>query len=213
MSEHGQHSRFADSSRSGVVILGDKAAGPYNTFAEKAMINAEKHSNVALLKTATEITARLDPKGSGISGSQADRWGYFNPAGGWAHAEVAVVKLHQSIQKLGGTLVPSASIESLVFANGDVRGARTTDGREFIADKVVIATGSWTANLIKDLLPKDIVQATGQVIAAVQLDRAEIEQYRNVPVIMSKDGSGFYCFPVSPSTISEVTVSPTRMES
>jgi len=85
----------------------------------------------------------------------------------------------------------------------DVRGVRTEDGQEFRADKVIIATGSWTPSIpaLDGLLPSGLVTATGQTIACIQLTEELRKKYEHIPVTMNLGGSGsgggFYSFPVS----------------
>jgi sarcosine oxidase/L-pipecolate oxidase len=45
-------------------------------------------------------------------------------------------------------------------------------------------------------MPEGLITATGQTIAAVQLDEEEMEKYKDIPVSFNFDGSGFYSFPV-----------------
>lgn len=81
---------------------------------------------------------------------------------------------------------------------------RTEDGRQFLADKVIIATGSWTPTIpaLQGLAPEGLMTATGQVIAAIQLDEEMRRKYENIPVVMRFDEgqAGFYSFPVRPGS-------------
>ena len=170
------------------------------------MNNVRKHVDIEPLQTPAEFRKRLDPSGSGVAAEQENRWGYYNPAGGWTHAAAALTKLHEGIRALGGDIRVGVSMQALILGpTGDVRGVRTTEGEEYFADKVIVAAGSWSGKLLDGLLPDGIITATGQVIAAVQLkDEDEIKRYSEVPVIMNKNGTGFYCFPVSRFLLSHV---------
>lgn len=109
------------------------------------------------------------------------------------------------MKELGGKIVPGASLSALLYGDDgkDVRGVRTEDGKEFYADKVIIATGSWTPSIpaLKGLLPSGLVTATGQTIACIQLTEELRKKYEHIPVTMNLGGSGsgggFYSFPVS----------------
>lgn len=91
-------------------------------------------------------------------------------------------------------------MQSLILKeDGDVRGVRCADGREFFADKFVFALGSWTGGhpALKGLFPPGLLVPTGQTVAAVQLTKEEQEQYKDMPTISNLDGTGYYSFPVS----------------
>ena len=185
--------------RSGVVLLGGEEASPYSQFARNAMNNVSRHVTVEPLQDSAGFRNRLDPSASGVAAEQNNKWGYFNPAGGWAHASAALTKLHEGVRALGGDIRTGISMRDLILGpSGDVRGVRSTEAEEYFADKVIVAAGSWSGKLLEGLLPDGIITATGQVIAAVQLkDEEEIKRYSKVPVIMNKNGTGFYSFPVS----------------
>lgn len=169
--------------------------------------NVEAHVPVTHLSTSADFIAKLDPSRKGLNGPQHGRVGYYNPVGGWANAALGVKRLHERILALGGEIVPSAEVVQLLHeggkggsaadGNGDVSGVKCADGREFRGDKVVLAMGSWTGSFMKDLLPQQMLVATGLGLGAFQLSKDEVERYKDVPVIMAWDGSGFYCFPVS----------------
>lgn len=122
---------------------------------------------------------------------------YVNPVGGWAWASKAVEKLYERIIPLGGKIVAGAELEDLIVDGKTVRGVRTKDGKEYRADKTIVCTGSWTAAhpALKGLMPEGLITATGQTIAAVQLDDEELDRYKDIPVTFNYDGTGFYSFP------------------
>lgn len=173
-------------------------------------VKLEPH--VRLLTTREEVSKALSPSGGAKLGAPTlAAKAYFNPSGGWVHASGAMSVVYDDIKRLGGTLVPGAELASLIIENGDVRGVRCADGREFHGDKVILALGSWTGGhpALKGVVPEGLMVPTGQTIAAVQLSKDEYERYKDLRVVSFLDGSGFYCFPVSPGTLSHADKQPT----
>ena len=167
--------------------------------------NARAHAPITDLSSSESFSKVLDPSYTGISRPQVGRVGYFNPIGGWANAALGVQRLYEKIAALeGGELVPGAAAKSLIYdkRGNDVVGVSTQDGRSFYGDKVILAMGSWTGPFMKQqgLFPDDPEKlvATGLGLGAFQLNETDWKRYKDVPVIMAWDGSGFYCFPVSP---------------
>lgn len=110
--------------------------------------------------------------------------------------------LLEQVKELGGKVVPGASFDALLYSDDrqDVHGVRIQDGQEFFADKIIIATGSWTPSILGSLLPSGLITATGQTIACIQLTEELRQKYEHIPVTMNLGGSGsgggFYSFPV-----------------
>ncbi|KAL7342865.1 FAD dependent oxidoreductase [Rhodotorula toruloides] len=108
---------------------------------------------------------------------------YKNKVGGWAASRDAVVEAIDLSRKLGVTFV-SGEAESLIICPGpngsDVKGAQTVDGREYRADFVIVACGSWTPKLLPELATNCL--PTGQTVATVQLSKEEMEKHKDMPV-------------------------------
>jgi sarcosine oxidase/L-pipecolate oxidase len=187
--------------RSGVVVRGLQ----YDTFdgenARKTLDNVKHEQGVEELNTAESIQYRLSGGGDvPIADIPSDEKSYFNPVGGWAWAAKAVERLYEGIIPLGGKIIANAELAELIIEDGDVKGVKTVDGREFRAEKVVVCTGSWTAAhpALAGLIPQGLITATGQTIAAVQLDDEERKRYKDIPIAFNYgNGSGWYSFPVS----------------
>ena len=170
----------------------------------EVFVNARRHAPITDLASSSSFSKVLDPSNTGVSRAQVGRVGYFNPIGGWANAALGVQRLYEKIAAVGGgNLVPSAAAKSLIYdkRGNDVIGVTTEDGRTFKGDKVILAMGSWTGPFMKQqgLFPDDPEKllATGIGLGAFQLSEEDAKRYKDVPVIMAWDGSGFYCFPVS----------------
>jgi sarcosine oxidase/L-pipecolate oxidase len=186
--------------RSGVVVRGLHNQNFDGRNARITYDNVKSEAGVEALNTPQAIKHRLTPRGTATTANVPDKErSYWNPVGGWAHAAKAVEKLYEGIVPLGGKIVPGAELSELIVEGNNVKGVCTTDGRRFLADKVIVCTGSWTAAhpALSELIPQGLITATGQTICAVQLDDGEVERYKDIPVTFNFDGSGFYSFPVS----------------
>lgn len=189
--------------RSGVVVRGLHLDGPYGQAVRATYENVRQNNpTVQLLETREAFQAKLaqDPR-INFRAPEPDVRGYYNGWGGWANASKAVGKLYKDLIALGGELIPSTELLNLSYTSdgADVVGVECVDGREFKADKVILALGTWTPShpALQGMLPEGLVTATGQAIAAVQLDQEERDIYKDIPVSMHVDGLGYYSFPVS----------------
>jgi sarcosine oxidase/L-pipecolate oxidase len=165
--------------------------------AQKTYENAKAlEPRIELLNTPDEVRAKLSPSGRGVVGDIAlNTKSYFNPSGGWVHASGAIAKLYDEIKTFpAATLVPGADLQSLIMTDDGC-----ADGRQFYADKIVMALGSWTGGhpALKGIFPEGLLVPTGQTVAAVQLTKDECERYKDMPTISNLDGTGYYSFPVS----------------
>lgn len=166
--------------------------------AQEIYDNARKlEPRVKLMDNPADVKRRISPSGKAVLGKEAGIKSYWNPGGGWVHASGAINKLYDELKQRGAQIVPGAELASLIVEDGDVKGVRTVDRREFTADKVILALGSWTGGhpALKGIFPPELLVPTGHTIAAVQLTPAEQEQYKDVPTIANLDNSGFYMFP------------------
>lgn len=121
-------------------------------------------------------------------GSFEDEVAYINPQSGWAHARRAMDMICDKV-RTGGVKVLGGEVNALVYGkkNGreDVLGVKLNDGRTFKADKVIVASGSWTAKFVPEL-GKELL-ASGQCVAHIQLSPEEAARYANVPVVFRMD--------------------------
>lgn len=107
----------------------------------------------------------LGPK---LSGSNVH--GYLNEDGGWAYAEGGVARAIELVRARGGVVLAGKEVvellksESSVSVTGDgsrTTGVRCKDQTEYMADVVVLATGSWTASAFPELDLGEKCLATG----------------------------------------------------
>ncbi|KAI9838768.1 MAG: hypothetical protein M1837_002334 [Sclerophora amabilis] len=122
---------------------------------------------------------------------------YYNPEAGWADAADAVQRMMSDAVRRGVRYEVGDVVE-ILLAEGDdrstVRGVRCRDGREFTADKVLLATGAWTSKLmagIEDRLnleEKDSIEeqatAAGVCVAHFVLNDVELERVKDMPVVI-----------------------------
>nr|XP_018266511.1 uncharacterized protein I303_00486 [Kwoniella dejecticola CBS 10117]OBR88669.1 hypothetical protein I303_00486 [Kwoniella dejecticola CBS 10117] len=186
--------------QSGVVVRGLHLEGYHGETGIQTYQNVKAQEPKARLLNTPEEFTRVLSGGSPsvkvrIPGKEVR--GYYNPSGGWANATAAVEKLYSWIRELGGEIIPKAEFQDLLYSGSNVIGVRVKDGREFKADKVVLALGSWSGShpSLKGIIPENLVTATGQTVCAIQLSKEQAERYKDIPVSMHHDGSGYYSFP------------------
>ncbi|KAI0514894.1 FAD dependent oxidoreductase-domain-containing protein [Xylaria bambusicola] len=146
-------------------------------------------------------TVRLLPSGFGIAKlSRTDRewadWGYLNTAAGWADAERSMRWLYDRVVATQRVTFVNGTVETLETQTQGVEqhvtGARLTDGRNFSADLVIVATGAWTPTLVG--LAGSAV-ATGQCVAYLRITDDEQARLAEMPVCLNlTDG----CFVIPP---------------
>lgn len=197
--------------RCGTVIRGLECEGPDGDAARAYYPNVSSvEPSIKYLATPDDFAAALAPRSNIPMANSPESKGYLNPIGGWANATAAVEKLYEWIHERGGQIVPNAELSDLIYTSDgtDVRGVRCVDGREFYAAKVILALGSWTPShpAVKGMMPRGLITATGQTIAAIQLDKETAKRYADIPVSMHFDGSGYYSFPVSEMAVGQSNV-------
>ncbi|EST04528.1 FAD dependent oxidoreductase [Kalmanozyma brasiliensis GHG001] len=142
--------------------------------------------------------------GDGLKGMGERQTGYFNPRGGWAEANNACRALLDHAITRGVAVHVNARVVSFVYADSDVSkvtGVRTSDGRTFHADHIVLAAGAWTNDLLTALLStstdvapsKWMTRPSAQCVAILRVTPSEAASLRNTPVIINFS-SGFYQF-------------------
>ncbi|CDU25541.1 related to fructosyl amino acid oxidase [Sporisorium scitamineum] len=146
--------------------------------------------------------------GQGLRGMGVKQTGYFNPRGGWAEANNACRALLSHAVKQGVVLQPRSTVCSFVTDQDKIVGVRTEDGRTFYGDKIVLAAGAWTSDLLTTLLPpptpttaaaaaapspKWFTRPSAQCVAILRLTPQQAAPLLNTPVIINFS-SGFYQF-------------------
>jgi glycine/D-amino acid oxidase-like deaminating enzyme len=74
--------------------------------------------------------------------------GYFNPAGGWAESARVVERVLRDATAAGVSLYERHTFERLAENGSRASGIVTREGNLFAADRVVVAAGSWTPQVL-----------------------------------------------------------------
>lgn len=130
----------------------------------------------------------------GIDTREYDK-AYWNPSAGWADASLAVgAMVREAIGK--GIRYEVGEVTELIVAEGmdGVKSVKTAEGREYTADKILLATGAWTPWLMASLEERlDIdgdasiekqIFAAGVCTTAFQVQGTEAEYYGQMPVLI-----------------------------
>ncbi|KAL5339764.1 FAD dependent oxidoreductase [Aspergillus crustosus] len=121
---------------------------------------------------------------------------YFNPVAGWADASGALELMLEDAIGLGVRYV-QGDAGRLLFRDGDgggVEGVELAGGGVLTAEKVLLATGAWTSQVMAGLedelgiADEDRVEgqvsAAGVCVAHFQLSEEEKEVYEKLPVLV-----------------------------
>ncbi|KAF7591199.1 hypothetical protein BBP40_001858 [Aspergillus hancockii] len=118
---------------------------------------------------------------------------YFNPSAGWADAGKALAIMANEAVKIG-VRYEIGEARRIVPGENGVQAVETDAGTVFKADKVLLATGAWTSQLMSSVedeldLPHDQrvenqASAAGVCVAHFQLSEAEKEEYSQLPVFV-----------------------------
>lgn len=150
-------------------------------------------SSFKKLSTAEDFQSTMPP---GVLTGDFPNWrGYYKPDGaGWVHARKALVSAYTEAKRLGVDFItgsPQGQAISLVYADGDVRGAKTADGREHLADRTILAAGA-TAPQLLDF--ENQLRATAWTLGHIKTTEEEAKLYKNLPVLFNIE-KGFFMEP------------------
>ena len=137
--------------------------------------------------TEDVAVGKIGERWDALSGLDVDgiKDAYFNSEAGWCEADAATANFMDSAVKKGVKRV-TADVSELVHEDGKISGVRTSDRQHIKADKVLLAAGAWTGNLlspIEDTLHvsendriERQVTAVGQVSAYYTVSDAEAKK-------------------------------------
>ncbi|KIV85668.1 hypothetical protein PV11_01335 [Exophiala sideris] len=142
--------------------------------------------------TLNDVKSRWGGVLSGIDTSGYSK-AYTNSSAGWADASSAVEAMMDKAVSTG-VRQEVGEVDDLVSDAQKLTGVRTTDGRTFTAEKILLATGAWTPALMgrlemtmnipeEDSIQKQI-QAAGVCVAAFKLSEDEARHYSQMPVLI-----------------------------
>ncbi len=128
--------------------------------------------------------------------------GYFNPRGGWAEAGAVISRMAADVQAKGVSLRISV-VSSLLRSGGRVRGVVTEAGEQIESDRVVVAAGVWTPDLLPEL--DGFLQLSGQpVLYFKPADPQPFQASSFPPWGADLATSGWYGFPANPDGIVKI---------
>jgi sarcosine oxidase/L-pipecolate oxidase len=119
----------------------------------------------------------------------------WNPGAGWADAEEALRSVIQAAVD-AGVIYHAQSISRVVFDDdGRCTGAAAQNGEVFKADKTLLCTGAYTAELLADSAPtRPELQVGDRMVAAAaamclfRVPTGEMDKYASAPVIVNPMG-------------------------
>lgn len=139
-----------------------------------------------------EAFQKTMPKGV-LTGDFPGWKGWYKPPGsGWVSAYKALTAAAQEAERLGAKLIcgsrHGSAVELICGNDGDVRGAKTADDREHLADFTILCAG---ANAPQLLEMKDQLRPTAWTLAQINLTDEEAKLYKNLPVLFNIE-RGFF---------------------
>ena len=145
-----------------------------------------KSKTTRALASAAEI--REASRIGELAGSFADdaTAASLNPRAGWANASGACQAVADELAKLSSVRFVSALVTSFIVEEGVARGVRLDGGSELRADLVISCAGAWSPALLPELGDDNLVVASGQYVAHIDLSDAEAERLRDMPVCVAR---------------------------
>ncbi|KAL0084029.1 FAD dependent oxidoreductase [Phycomyces blakesleeanus] len=184
---------------SGVLLFSSN--GEYSDFEKQSLKHIREAGYghvIEELKSPEEIIARYPYFKDAVDNGY--NIAYLNKEGGWCNSAEAVKHLYGKCVANGVKFVQGAKGE-LAQVHCDptqpkkVIGIQTKDGLIHYADRVVLATGSWTAGLV-DM--SDQLVASGQVVVHFKPPQSLSKQLKNQPVWCADlSRTGYYGFPTN----------------
>lgn len=121
--------------------------------------------------------------------------GWISRSGaGWIHARKAMVSAYEEAQRLGVNFVtgsPQCNVQSLIYKDGDVIGAQTTDGSIHHAQHTILAAGAGSDRLLDF---KKQLRPTAWTLSHIKMTPNEAKLYQNLPVLFNI-AKGFFMEP------------------
>ncbi|KAL6923908.1 hypothetical protein FSHL1_001158 [Fusarium sambucinum] len=145
------------------------------------------------LNTAEDFRKTM-PEGV-LTGDFPDWKGFYKSEGsGWVHARKAMTAAFEESKRFGVKVITGSlegEVQSLIFEDGDVKGAKTTDGKEHRADRTILSAGA-SAERFLDF--ENQIRATAWTLGHIQMTPEETQLYKNLPVLFNIN-MGFFMEP------------------
>jgi uncharacterized FAD-dependent dehydrogenase len=84
-----------------------------------------------------------------------------------------VMAMRESIREAGGEVHFGAKVSGFVFGGGSIRGIQTTDGREYLARKVILATGHSARDMYSLLAQQNILLEQKPFAVGVRIEHPQ----------------------------------------
>ncbi|KAJ3091351.1 hypothetical protein HK102_000888 [Quaeritorhiza haematococci] len=196
----------------GVLFLTSKQNfGTPESDSVRNLIAAGQEPSISVVRNEND-RAELQKKFPGLRQAlKVFPGGYVNRRAGWAESGNAVAYLAQRARELGVKFVTGAKQGAFAAfisdgtAAGRVEGIVTRDGKRHLGDKVLVATGAWSAAVVPEL--RGLITATGQPVVHFRIPEELKRKYStaNVPVWAADiTKTGFYGFPPNADGIMKI---------
>lgn len=175
----------------GFLLLAGHAMAP-GEFEYESFVLLERRGH-PVRRLSDSARAQTFPAWSGVTYPD----GYLNERAGWAESANVLARVARDARADGVSLCEGSSFVRLLERERSVAGVRTSDGRDLVADIVVVAAGAWTPTLLPHL--SDVMWATGQPV--VHVDAGADRRWRppQFPVWAADiSRTGWYGFPALP---------------
>jgi sarcosine oxidase/L-pipecolate oxidase len=174
----------------GLIIAASTPEGMKHVLEDEIGSQADDFTK---LSTAQDFKDTM-PRGV-LTGDFTNWKGFYKPKGaGWTHARKALESAYNEAKRLGVTFIAGpheGKVLNLIHSEGDVRGAKTADDREHLADRVILTAGA-SAALLLDL--ENQVRPTAWTLGHIQMTPEEAKLYKNLPVLFNVE-RGFFMEP------------------
>ncbi|CAJ2505487.1 Uu.00g128810.m01.CDS01 [Anthostomella pinea] len=154
-----------------------------------------KHHKDAFKKLTTAQDFHATMPAGVLTGEFSGWQGYYKSNGaGWVHARKALVSAYAEAKRLGVKFItgsPEGQVVNLLHAEGDIRGAKTADGKEHIADRTILALGASAPQLLDF---ENQLRPTAWTLAHIPMTDDEVKVYKDLPVLFNIE-KGFFMEP------------------
>ena len=169
-----------------MVTLGPMQPGGFECESFR-LLNARGHSPERI--GGEELTRRFP------AWSELFVDGFYHEKGGYAESGRVVEFLARRTREAGGAVHEHCSVDRLLEHGGRVTGVHTADGGQWLADRVVLACGSWLEDSLPEL--RESLQRTYHPVWHLRpRDPSGFEAERFPVFTADVSKTGFYGFPL-----------------
>jgi len=145
------------------------------------------------LNTKEEFQATM-PKNV-LTGDFPGWKGFWRKQGaGWVHARKSMEDAANEAERLGVSFISGegkGKVTSLLYEDGDVKGAISTDGTKYRADRTILAAGACAPEIFP---MHHQLRPTAWTLAHIKMADEEVQMYKNLPVLFNVE-RGFFMEP------------------